>query len=300
MGLTPSYALPYPEEADAADVPVDVYELAQRLDIVLATKADLAQLSSYVPLTQKGAANGVAALDSTGKVPPAQSVAGIYDAKGDLLAASANDIPARLAVGTDGQVLTADSTQALGLRWAASAAGGGATLGTTLPGSPVDGQEAILVDSLTAPTYAWRFRYVAGITDAYRWVFLGGTQLLAYVGAQELVGSASAWVDLTTVGPRFVVPRAGIYTGTAIAQTTQASGTSSSANVAQVGVAAGAATPGRPTAVTPAALNYYLTISATEDVVVAGGSDIRVRYNGGATSINFANRSLRVVPVRVS
>lgn len=42
----------------------------------------------------------------------------IVDAKGDLISATADNTPARLAVGTNGQTLVADSSTVTGLKWA--------------------------------------------------------------------------------------------------------------------------------------------------------------------------------------
>lgn len=48
----------------------------------------------------------------------------ILDAKGDLITATAADTPARLAVGTNNQVLMADSSTSTGLKWGTVSSGG--------------------------------------------------------------------------------------------------------------------------------------------------------------------------------
>jgi hypothetical protein len=64
----------------------------------------------------------------------------IVDAKGDIIAATAADTVSRLAVGANDTVLTADSSAATGLKWAAPVSGGMTLLnsgGTALSGSSV-------------------------------------------------------------------------------------------------------------------------------------------------------------------
>ena len=66
----------------------------------------------------------------------------IVTAKGDLIAASAADTPVRFPVGTDGQILSADSSQTKGLKWV-TAATGDVTL---------NGVQTLTNKTLTSPT----------------------------------------------------------------------------------------------------------------------------------------------------
>jgi hypothetical protein len=66
------------------------------------------------PLT---AARLIASFNEVAALANGKIAASIMEATGDLLGATGNDTPVRIPVGTDGQVLTADSAQATGIRW---------------------------------------------------------------------------------------------------------------------------------------------------------------------------------------
>jgi hypothetical protein len=88
-----------------------------------------------------------------------------------------------------------------------------AALGTVLPASPVDGQVFTLVDSLTAPTYAWRFQYLAA-KATNRWLFIGGAPLVktndpnGAISGRTQIASTGYYYDPLTA---FAAPVAGDY-----------------------------------------------------------------------------------------
>ena len=75
-------------------------------------------------ITAVTAGTGISGGGTSGAVTVTNSMATAIDAKGDLVVGTGADTFSRLAVGTNGFVLTADSAAATGLKWAAAAGGG--------------------------------------------------------------------------------------------------------------------------------------------------------------------------------
>jgi len=167
--------------------------------------------------------------------------------------------------------------------------------GTSLPVSPVDGQEAILVDSLTAPTYSWRFRYNAGSSSAYKWEFVGGAPLHAEIFADETFTATSTWAD--TTGPRITLPRAGDYH--AIGGCHMSSSVSDllimalfSGTAAQLGGYMKANMP---------ANSWANLVQSVRGPGLAAGADIRLRHqHATAGTCHAESRWLDVTPLKVA
>jgi hypothetical protein len=70
------------------------------------------------------AGTGISGGGTSGTVTITNSMATAIDAKGDLVVGTGADTFARLAVGTNGHTLVADSAETTGLKWAAPAGGG--------------------------------------------------------------------------------------------------------------------------------------------------------------------------------
>jgi hypothetical protein len=75
-------------------------------------------------ITAVTAGTGISGGGTSGDVTVTNSMATAYTTKGDLVPATGSGAFARLGVGANNTVLTADSTAATGMKWAAAAGGG--------------------------------------------------------------------------------------------------------------------------------------------------------------------------------
>jgi len=90
-----------------------------------ATDMDFAWIANdQGDITGVTAGTGISGGGTSGTVTVTNSMATAIDAKGDLIGGTGADAFARLAVGANGTVLTADSAEVTGLKWATPAAAG--------------------------------------------------------------------------------------------------------------------------------------------------------------------------------
>ncbi len=170
------------------------------------TKArDIASASpapSTVSATELGYLDGVSSAIQTQLDGKASTTADIpkslIDAKGDLIVGSAADTAARLAVGTNNHVLTADSSATNGVKWAAVSSGL-----TLIDEIPFTSSTTINFDNIFSSTYKnYRLHFVAknvsdnqvtGLTLKMR---ASGSSTSAGYESQEIYASG------TTIGTR--------------------------------------------------------------------------------------------------
>jgi len=196
---------------------------------------------------------------------------------------------AKLAAGSNGQILTTVSGAPA---WAAAPPT--VSYGTTLPASPVDGQEAILVDSTTSPTYQWRFRYNAGSSSAYKWEFVGGPAMFTFEAT-----TVNHTATVGNIGPLMPLPRPGIYLFRTVLLLVSGSGGGAYISLAHA-TAAGVAIGPDTITIGVANVNSAIYGAFEQKVTVPTATNIVGRVAAPVSNVDSRHRQYTVTPVAVS
>lgn len=164
--------------------------------------------------------------------------------------------------------------------------------GTSLPGSPVDGQFFCYIADATNGV-EWLLKYNTGDAGSYKWHFIGGSSLWAQVTTAEAL-SSTTYAALATAGPSITLPLAGDYVvqnGYRVSTGGSAADIYMSYDIGGSGAAdADAHIGGNTTSNSGSRVNRKTALGAVT---------LTSKYRVSANSTTLADRWLQVTPVRV-
>jgi hypothetical protein len=170
------------------------------------------------------------------------------------------------------------------------------TPATTLPAAPTDGQQALLVDSTSAPTYSWLMQWSAA---ASLWIATGVVPLSSYDGGGGNINSAAA----ITVGtpPSITIAHAGSYlirfmVRHAYASSSSGVGTSVSTQLTKNGAALTTVTTTAMTPTSPFAINQYAPSEIRVTLAATDVLSMKHLVDNTALTGNVSQRVIAVTP----
>lgn len=169
---------------------------------------------------------------------------------------------------------------------------------TSLPGSPVDGQEIIFQADATNGVY-WHLRYRAASGSSFKWEALGASAPLTSEITTDESTASTTYVDLTTVGPSITLPLAGDYLITYGGQVYNATASNGTYISPKLGAATAADADGI-TNVSPTASAILPVWRSIRRNGLAASAVIKVqtRATVGGTA-HYFNRTLEIRPIRL-
>lgn len=121
----------------------------------------------------------------------------IFDAKGDIIAASAADTAARLAVGTNGQVLKANSATATGLEWGSAAA---PLVWSLVSTTSMSGSSTVTLSGLNYKNLRLFIDNAKSATSNVTFIVRPNGNTTDYANSYQVIGSPASYSSMSIYG----------------------------------------------------------------------------------------------------